>query len=80
MPYRLTYVDGTGRASKRDVGRPGYCGLRSFVAHCKMRDATRTFLYERVAEAIDLDTGEILSGGELLDIVKGIHDNRTHIA
>ncbi|MDB5953840.1 MAG: hypothetical protein JWP60_448 [Ramlibacter sp.] len=59
---RITYVDGKGETTTRDirtikytVGSPG-----RIYAYCKRAKANRTFRTDRVREAIDLETGEVI--------------------
>lgn len=61
---RLKYTDGNGKLSERDVsvrqfGEYGPTGL--IIGHCSLRDATRTFRIDRIREATDLETGEVLT-------------------
>lgn len=60
---RFDYTSGSGKATQRTVH------LRSFetgssqglvIGHCQMRNATRTFRYDRMRNVIDAETGEVL--------------------
>lgn len=59
----LDYRDGEGRRTKRRITTRSYDhslhgGL--IIAHCHLRQATRTFRMERVLGAVDTDTGEVV--------------------
>lgn len=60
---RLVYQDGAGATTTRDVS------IRSFeptkvngliIGYCFLRNATRTFRYDRIKKCIDVETGEII--------------------
>lgn len=61
--YRINYEDQRGFKTERDieVKRVHECdGKYAVDAHCLLRNAHRSFLSERVAKAVNLDTGEIV--------------------
>jgi hypothetical protein len=61
---RLDYTDGAGKRTTRtvDVRQFGSMGPYSLlIAHCHMRDATRTFRTDRIRTCIDVETGEVIS-------------------
>lgn len=58
---RLTYRDGAGETTERTVSIDGYdgsCYLRGF---CNLRGEQRTFRIDRIIDAIDTDTGEMVA-------------------
>lgn len=62
--FKIKYKDAAGKTSKRtiDVYRFGNASFGFFLlAHCKLRNANRTFRTDRILECIDMDTGEIIS-------------------
>lgn len=61
---RLEYTDGSGRKTTRtvDVRQFGSMGPYALlIAHCHMRDATRTFRTDRIRSCVDVETGEMVS-------------------
>jgi hypothetical protein len=59
----IVYVDGSGAATERtidvrkyDEGLYGGC----IMAFCRLREANRTFRFDRIQSAIDIETGEVL--------------------
>lgn len=59
----LIYKDGNGLRTRRTVNIKAFAtdGEGSFSAQCLMRNAHRTFLFDRVEQAIDHSTGEIIN-------------------
>lgn len=58
------YVDGGGLATERtvDVRECGpYLGDTMIAAHCRLRDARRTFLVSRIKNCFDEETGEVVN-------------------
>lgn len=60
---RLRYVDTHGQETERVID------IRAFepdrpeglvIAHCHLREATRTFRFDRMKQVIDIETGEII--------------------
>lgn len=68
---RIRYTDEHGQRTQRDISiyRFGATG-RKFSAYCHLRRATRDFLFSRIVEAIDLDTGEVLTKDDVARRVK----------
>lgn len=66
----VRYTDAAGNATERAVA-PTQFGSDSFRGCCALRRAERTFVYRRVSEAIDLNTGEIIPGPQLFNFLKG---------
>lgn len=61
---RLVYRSGDGSISRREVTVRGVDATSDeglMLGHCHLRDATRTFRMDRVEEAVDLDSGEIVT-------------------
>lgn len=62
---RLRYTDGSGQRTERvvDVHRLGPYGPGRdlIIGYCHMRNATRTFRTDRIAQAVDIATGEIIA-------------------
>lgn len=61
---RISYCDANGKTSERVVDVRAYessgsCGL--VIGHCRMRDATRTFRFDRMKRVVDEETGEIIA-------------------
>jgi len=59
----INYTDGNGDISKREISVREfddklYGGI--IMAHCHLRNGTRTFRFDRISSAIDTDTGEII--------------------
>jgi hypothetical protein len=60
---RISYSDANGNATQRNVSvrafEPSYpSGL--IIGHCHMRQATRTFRFDRIRDCVDLETGEVV--------------------
>lgn len=71
---RIRYEDEHGRRTRRDISIYAYGATdRKFQAYCHLRRATRDFLFTRIVEAIDLDTGEVLTKA---DVFRRVHPNR----
>jgi hypothetical protein len=61
---QIAYTDGSGSPSTRVVrvrsfDNALYGGI--FIGHCELRNATRTFRFDRVREAVDVATGEVIA-------------------
>lgn len=60
---KLTYEDGGGRETEREV-QVRECDTNNpagyLTGHCRLRDEFRTFRIDRVKRAIDMETGEVL--------------------
>ena len=60
---RIEYTDGNGNTTNRSI-RVRQFGEREdhilILAHCLLRDATRTFRTDRIRECIDEETGEVV--------------------
>lgn len=59
----IEYKDGNGTSSSRAVlvrefDNKLYGGI--LMGHCELRDATRTFRFDRILECVDLETGELV--------------------
>lgn len=55
------YVDGNGSRTTRSVlTYEADDVLGMIMAHCELRDATRTFRYDRMSNCVDLETGEVI--------------------
>src|SRR3972149_10132320 len=60
---KLTYVDGKGDRSQRivDVREfDEYLYEGMLIGHCQLRDATRTFRFDKIQECINMETGEVV--------------------
>jgi len=58
---QIEYEDGAGNKTQRvvDVRQFGPHGDSALlIGHCRMRNATRTFLTERISHCVDAETGE----------------------
>jgi len=69
---RISYSDASGKQSERVVNirafeSAGKEGL--IIAHCHLRNATRTFRFDRMRRVVDEDTGEIIA-----DLQKHLND------
>jgi len=53
----ITYTDGKGIETDRDISNIRYSSAYQFHAYCHLRKEDRTFLTGRVVEAIDIRTG-----------------------
>ncbi|ABM38620.1 hypothetical protein [Polaromonas naphthalenivorans] len=63
--FRIRYTDADGQSTQRDITvQPFSSTPRKFSAHCHLRNATRTFIFDRIVQVIDLDTGEVLSNAD----------------
>lgn len=59
--FRLEYVDARGTRTTRDVEMRAFDpGSDLMLAHCHLRNATRTFRFSRIQQCVDLETGEII--------------------
>lgn len=62
--YQITYIDSKGNSSEREI----YCtsihfnkyGNEIVYGRCKKANATRSFRRDRIIEAVDVETGEIV--------------------
>lgn len=68
MPARTSlafaYTDAHGNSTRRTVDVREYDGTLNgglLIGHCKMRDATRTFRFDRMRDVVDIETGEVVS-------------------
>lgn len=60
---RIQYEDADGEPSTRDVDVLYYYPESGYIfGKCKLRRANRTFRLDRIKEAIDRDTGEVIKG------------------
>lgn len=60
----IKYQDGAGQITERSVqvrSVGDYLGNPTLVAHCRLRDQSRTFRIDRILECFDEDTGEVVS-------------------
>jgi predicted DNA-binding transcriptional regulator YafY len=59
---RITYEDRNGERTTRAIRAMRYTDTSPgrIYAYCKLRKGNRTFITDRVKEAVDLDTGEII--------------------
>lgn len=70
MPrLRLSYRDKTGKESRRTV-RVVRWDASMLHCMCEERQAVRSFRFDRVVEATDMSTGEIVPGIDLLRQLK----------
>jgi len=56
----ITYNDRSGQESQRSINITGYDGSAYLNGFCEMRQETRTFRIDRIKEAIDQETGELI--------------------
>ena len=72
---QLVYVDGDGNRTQREVT------LKSFepdnprglmIGHCSLRNATRTFRYDRISRCTDMETGEVI--GNVREFLNAAYD------
>lgn len=60
----FNYIDGNNEKTHRKVRLKQFDNKLfggMFIGHCLLRNATRTFRYDRISDAIDLESGEIIS-------------------
>ena len=57
---RITYTNTKKETSKRTIRIQGYDGSPYLEGFCERRDAQRTFRIDRIQNAIDAETGEII--------------------
>jgi hypothetical protein len=62
--FQIEYIDGNGSQTTRNVrirqfDNNLYNGI--IMAHCELRNSTRTFKFDRIKSCIDLETGEVVS-------------------
>ena len=60
----FNYIDGNNEESYRKVKLQRFDNNLfdgMFIGHCLLRNATRTFRYDRVSNVTDMDSGEIIS-------------------
>lgn len=64
--HRITYTDANGNQTSREVGfyKSGHTNDK-FQAWCFLRNSRRTFFFKQVAQAIDLETGEVMTRAQL---------------
>lgn len=67
-PARATlafaYTDANGRSTRRTVDVREYDGDLNgglLIGHCRLRDATRTFRFDRMRDVVDTETGEVVT-------------------
>lgn len=61
LNLKFDYVDSNGTKTTRSVTTyEADDVLGMMLAHCELREATRSFRYERISNCVDLDTGEIV--------------------
>lgn len=61
---RIDYIDAENQRTIRDIEvvKVGDIGNdKMIMAHCRLRNSTRTFLLSRIQHCADLDTGEVVS-------------------
>lgn len=59
---RIQYQDANGDVTTREIKTRFYDPDRGTVrARCSLRKADRTFRLDRIKEAIDIDTGEVIT-------------------
>lgn len=60
--HRITYTDAEGNTTQRNIAlyKTGHTNTKC-EAWCDMRQERRTFLFDRVQNAVDLSTGEVLT-------------------
>lgn len=64
---QISYVDGDEKSTERVIGviefdnAPDNSKTGLIMAHCEMRNARRTFRYERIERAVDMETGEVIN-------------------
>jgi len=57
----ITYVDSEGRETTRKLSNLRYSTSYYFKAYCHLREDERHFCPERIKQAIDLKSGEVLN-------------------
>lgn len=60
---RIEYSDRDGKETIRDIDvrkMGDYGPDKLIMAHCRLRDATRTFLLSRIKKCVDLSSGEVV--------------------
>lgn len=69
----ITYVDAAGSESERRITVRALVGVPPTLvqAFCHERGACRSFRLDRIREAICTETGEVLAGGAILDVIQG---------
>jgi len=60
MDLVITYRGGDDSTTERRISNIQVVDNRSLVAFCHLRNADRTFLFERIQSAIDPSTGEVV--------------------
>lgn len=62
--YRIIYEDQNGLKTERDIvvkrAHESIDGKYAIDAHCQLRNAHRTFINDRIRNAVNLDSGEIV--------------------
>lgn len=58
--YEIIYKDAEGRVSKRKIAVISFDG-RLVEAYCFLRNERRSFYVPRIAECVDLSTGEVIN-------------------
>lgn len=77
----LTYVDGKGQESKREIrtrslcrqGEDGY----ALLAFCHVRKSHRSFFVSRIQEFVDLSTGEVVQ--DVVAYLKAVHEGSPRV-
>lgn len=71
-PFRLTYTDGDGAQSIRQISDLQACSTNeSFSAMCHLRGAEREFKYQRIDALVFEETGEILAAPAVFRLLNG---------
>ncbi|WP_042587468.1 WYL domain-containing protein [Burkholderia sp. MSHR3999] len=61
--WRINYTDSLGTQSIREIDIRHYFPRGGYIrAYCHTAKASRTFRLDRINQAIDLETGEVLNG------------------
>jgi hypothetical protein len=61
--FEIEYKDGNGAWTKRSVRVREFDNALNggiLMGHCELRDATRTFRFDRIKQCVDLETGELV--------------------
>jgi uncharacterized tellurite resistance protein B-like protein len=64
---QIAYVDGDGKSTERTIeviefdNSPANSKTGLIMAYCEMRNARRTFRYDRITHAVDMETGEVIN-------------------
>lgn len=78
----ITYVDGKGQESKREIRTRSLChqGENGYalLAFCHMRKSHRAFLVSRIEEFVDLSTGEFVE--DVVSYLREVHARSPRVA